>query len=826
MAQGNWTAARQSLFKIVHKDTLNVEAEILLSRWFFSNRNPNGNIDSAYKYCQAAIASFRMLAPKQKEKLKPTDSVVIVLLQVKIDSAAFDRAKQVNTEKAYNDFLSGYPLTSHRVVATELRDESAFLEVLRKNSFQSFQEYIQRYPKSHRAKEAKTRYERLLFETRTGDRKLKSYESFVKDYPKSPFRFESERNIFAVLTANGASANFKKFIHDHPANSFTSFARDILFHVSRENEERFPEEFLTDSLKNVLSLNRLPWVPVYKNGKYGFIDSEGKETLPLRFESVEENYKCGSVTEDILMTSEGLVSRSGRNLSGLKFFKDLGYGFLKLTDSCGARVMHKSGRMVLNDCWQDVAVLDGRFLLMKKDDLTGIGTLSGRILLAPQFNTVELVGEVFVLDRMGKKSLCTTAQLASVVDGNPLTETFVFDEVKSVGNGMIQVRNGSLEGIVNSNLHYEIPLAIQQLVFTPFGLVRKVNDQFVFSAFPELSQTSWDKYSHYHQWLRLRSSSGEKLFDTHSKKIIEHQPDSLWFENGLAFARLRDSIHIHINTTNRLSIAKDAKVFFIKSPDSIRYFFIEQKNKKIVFNIASGTKLFATDYDYLESLDLEYFLVTRKNKKGLLSQSGKIILPAEYDALILNHGLLSLYKDKKFGLLDLVRKGMIKPTFEKNIMSMDSSTLIAYQNGYYGLIDWQAKPLTGFEFEEIQRWNKDMIWVKKDFEWVLFDFRKQRKILTRIKSFQVIKNAADEMVALVKQDNFFGVVSSSRGIIIAPSFSFVMNLGTEEEPVYFTSKEVEEAGIVVVIYYDKNGKLLRKQVYEDEEYSRIVCPQD
>jgi hypothetical protein len=30
----------------------------------------------------------------------------------------------------------------------------------------------------------------------------------------------------------------------------------------------------------------------------------------------------------------------------------------------------------------------------------------------------------------------------------------------------------------------------------------------------------------------------------------------------------------------------------------------------------------------------------------------------------------------------------------------------------------------------------------------------------------------------------------------------------------------------VVIYYDKDGRLLRKQVYEDEEYAHIICLED
>jgi hypothetical protein len=42
-------------------------------------------------------------------------------------------------------------------------------------------------------------------------------------------------------------------------------------------------------------------------------------------------------------------------------------------------------------------------------------------------------------------------------------------------------------------------------------------------------------------------------------------------------------------------------------------------------------------------------------------------------------------------------------------------------------------------------------------------------------------------------------------------------------PLYFTEKQVEEAGIYVVIYYDKDGRQLRKQVFETDEYEKIYC---
>jgi hypothetical protein len=36
---------------------------------------------------------------------------------------------------------------------------------------------------------------------------------------------------------------------------------------------------------------------------------------------------------------------------------------------------------------------------------------------------------------------------------------------------------------------------------------------------------------------------------------------------------------------------------------------------------------------------------------------------------------------------------------------------------------------------------------------------------------------------------------------------------------------VEEASVFVVIYYDRNGKFLRREVYQEaDDYEKIYCP--
>jgi hypothetical protein len=108
-----------------------------------------------------AMEDFQLSSFKQRERLKrfPIDSAILVGYREQIDSAAFERAKTINTEKGYLDFLRSFPLATQRSQAEELRDESAYLDALKENTYQAFSAYITKYPNASRVADASKRYE-------------------------------------------------------------------------------------------------------------------------------------------------------------------------------------------------------------------------------------------------------------------------------------------------------------------------------------------------------------------------------------------------------------------------------------------------------------------------------------------------------------------------------------------------------------------------------------------------------------------------------------------------------------------------------------------
>jgi tetratricopeptide (TPR) repeat protein len=830
MQKGKWRSARESLQKALRKDSLNAEARFLFAAFYFSTENPERNIDSSYHYAVEALRDYSLLTGKEKERLMryPLDSIILVNFRMRIDSAAFERAKATNTESACESFLKAFPLAKEGPSAVELRNEIAFIEALKVNTYESFQKYFQKYPSSGRAEEARKRYERLLFEDKTKGGRLKDYTSFFNHYPESPYRVEAERHVFEIMTASGKISSFMEFISSFPDSRFREKAEAVLFHLKMDEEGN--DAGLNDSLKNVLKNNQGFLVPVLQNGKFGFIDDRGSERISPRFDSIPQEYRCGNIRTDYVIADGSVMSRSGKILvkGPALGIIDVGFGFLKANIGGCWRMYHKSGFTVPEGCPSDVKLIGHSFIAWQTGGKWGLVSLLGRALTPSLFDDIFAVDDVVVFVRSGKKTMVTLQEVASLADQQPFPTSRVFDDVRRIGPNQYVVTNGSLEGILDGSLGFVLPLDRQQVLEAKAGgfILRKEQHYRLEHIASGLEAGEYDNVLFYGPWIRLTSLSREQLFQLPEEKMIIPEADSIWFQNNLAFVRRNDSLSVIFKSGTMLDFSASEGVTFLKSVDSTNYFIIKEKNKRSVFDAVSGDKLFSFDFDEAEYLGQGLFLVTRNNKKGVINNSGKIVLPVEYSAIVpAGHHVVSIYKDKKFGAFNLKSKKLLKPAFDRNIMVIPPDKLVAYKDQGYGFITWDFKSTSPFEFEEIRPWNDSSFLVKKNFQWLIFQLPSARIGVQGIKDYHVVSDSPHEKIVIVHRENHYGIMSNVRGEILPATFSDIINVGSEDNPLYFAEKKIEEAGIEVVIYYDARGKLLRKQVYEEEDYERIVCDQ-
>jgi hypothetical protein len=113
--------------------------------------------------------------------------------------------------------------------------------------------------------------------------------------------------------------------------------------------------------------------------------------------------------------------------------------------------------------------------------------------------------------------------------------------------------------------------------------------------------------------------------------------------------------------------------------------------------------------------------------------------------------------------------------------------------------------------------------VRIENEWILHDIGTETAIYEGMKTYEFLTDTPEEKRILVETESGKGIYSSTKGELLEPSFNEIIQLGTEEEPIYFAVKIVTEANIYVVIYYDGNGNKLFTQTYQQNEYSAITC---
>lgn len=766
---------------------------------------------------------FHIAPPKERDRLKkiPIDSLALTALGVRIDSLAFAYAKKINTPEAYAYFIQRFPQARQQVEARELEQEVSFLEALKVNSPESFRQFLDRFPHAMRTEEAQTRYDRLIFQQATKNGTLAEYEQFSRHYPSSPFRTLADQKLFEARTANGTPDAFEQFIRTYPSNHFgpralriLAFLTDTLAHAGSP---------WVDSLTSLMRLQEEPWLPFRKNGLYGFMNTAGQERLPARFRGIAEEYRCGPIADIFLKTSEGLVDRHGQLVSdSIADVAEVGMGFVKVGQAQHYRLLHKSGYWLLHDRVEEAKPIFRQFLAIRQEGRWSLLALNGKV-LTHGWDDISTASSLLVFTRLGKKTVCRPDDVIAARD-NTFPRSLVFDEVKMVRSNRLLVINGALEGLLDDSLRFVLPFARQVIELAPFGMVARAEQRVTLTEVSaELDGKTWNRIQHRGKWLLLQDSYDTRLYDLALHRFFPGTVDSLSWEGDIPLIHRSDSLVMAISAHQRIRLLPTERVVLIR-PDPARYFYTMAKGKATVYELTTGKRLFTMALDEVEYSGDGLFLVTLRKKKGLVTETGRWQLPAEHDAIVrTREGHFSLLKNGKFGVFDPATQTRVPARFDRNLQPLGGSIWLAFEAGFFGLVDRAGKPLGAFEYNEVIPTGADRCWVKRQGQWQLLNPQTGQRLLDRVKRFERLAVSKNEAYWLFVQDNYMGVVATHSGVLIPCSFTDIKNVGRSDRPVFFTEKYIEEADIYIVIYYDRHGSFLRKQVYEKDEYEQIYC---
>lgn len=818
------------LQKALANDSARVEPEYLLAQYYTAPGNEDYQLDSAYRHIKRAISLWKALTPKERLHLQrfPIDSVRLMKFRGEIEKAAFEEAKKSNSEDTLNHFISYYAGSSIQEAAIELRNAIAFQSATQANTPDAFQEFIRKYPESSSAGQAREKYDYLIFQQGTKDRNIAAYSAYLQANPASPYRREVERNIFEIATADGAPSSFISFLGQYPDSYFAGRATDLLFHVlPEERRAQFPAIFKSDSLKRVQALDSTFLIPFLQKGRFGFMDQRGHVVVEPTLETIDESYLCGNIADDLIALASKVISRDGKSVFNeeVTSLDEIGAGFLLAGQRGGNIVLHKSGFVFPEMGVDDARLISGQLLALQKNGLWGLFTLAGRKLLSFECQDISAIDDVIVLQTNDRFTLSTIASLAAMANNQKGRFTDAFDEVRKISSSKIWVREKKYEGVLDQKLEIFVPMDTHKIVPAHFGLVAiSEAGHSTVNEFGERSDT-FSQVQVVNPWVTVKNSSGWMLYDPLQRMAKSIPYDSIAVHGSFAVGVTKGGleIHAHRNPGNVIIVPPQDKIEYLQANDTLAYLLLLKDKKSSVYN-NRGIKMFTVSYNKIQSAGAGLFIVSNKEKKGLINETGKVLLPMEYDAIgNAVNGSVSVLKSMKFGLYDYNSRKLIKPEYEKNIARYSKEILTVFKDGLWGFATADNKLLSKIAYQEIIAWTDSVALVKQENEFLFLDVFTGKPLMEKIRSFTIIRNEPGDRLFIIRQQEEMGVKSSKSGWAIPLKFSDVVNVGSADNPVFFTEKHVQEASLFVVMYYNTGGQLIRREIYEQDEYDHIYC---
>ncbi|MEO5977256.1 MAG: hypothetical protein ABIS36_16785 [Chryseolinea sp.] len=821
--KGKWEKAYAQLHQAMRKDTTNIALSYGWATYFFSDNNPRYHLDSANLYARKALRDLVNLSARQRGKPKrfASDSLILTTLSTQIDSIAAVRARVDNSTGAYQHFIENFNNASQFSEIVTLRDESAYRDTQHLGTEQAYDHFIKSFPQAKQLAQAIVRYESLHYKSMTHDNRLVSFRRYLVENPTGHHRLEAEQEIFEILTADGSPDAYGSYLNskDHPCEKR---AQNILFHLSQPRETPYK---WGDSLQNILDSPIRYLVPFLKNRKFGFMDQAGRAVINASEKALGENYLCGNITDDILISDGKIIALNGTVVydKAVDDIEDIGSGFLIVNEKDCNKLIHKSGFEVSTPCFDNARIING-FIALRKSSKWSLYTLTGRMLMPYHWDIISSIGSVLVFIKDGNYKLMTPEEVATYAEGEkrlPNTDT---EEIAGWKGQRIWTKQGDKESVLSYAMDTLLTVRNRSISETGFGaIVKDITGVQVFGKIG-ISSDTFQAVQPGKNFSIVKQAGRWFVYNPSKLIKVSHDFDTLSFIDRFLVGKRKDSVEFIFPGSAKIRFKGTVRYESVNGRDSSAFLLIESNGKKILYD-QKGNKLFACPYDRVEYIGQHLFTVRKNSKSGVIDVKGKLIVPVEMDAIgSLQGNSISILKNAKFGLLNTTTRKLIPTQYSKNLTSYNQNLLVGFKNANYALVNWDNKSTNSMSFEEVKYWNDSSALIRRGGSWMIIDLRQENVLVDDIRQLTFVNDTPAEKLAIARVGSAYGVIHNSRGVLLPFSFTDIVNVGSPAEPLYFTEKHVEEASIYVVTYYESTGKAVRKEVYDQDEYERIYCP--
>jgi hypothetical protein len=862
--------AKERVEKLRAKDTFQLAALYLNSLYFLDSANRKFQIDSAYLLTNKVLDKYahaNSTDKTQKEHLTELAEAGLTaqkafLQKQKIEQDYFHHtATKDNTVFGWQIYLQKFPTSPQATQATENRNALAFEFAQKENTFQAYKIFIDKYPQAKQVAQAKQNYEKRLYETQTADGKIESYEKFVRNYPNTPFKAEIDDKIYNLFIKDFGIETYKNFLIKYPDNQHTAKAWAWIWYLTPE-KDNFLKVYPDFPAKNfVRQYTKSIKTPLYavleKNNKMSMIDNEGNVLINTPFELLAEEDRCKVIEKYMLVggvgEKAGAVDRLGNLVLPFEYdyLEYVGKGvFIAEKDKKQGAVF--AGLQVENNentsstpnqtahfevipCeWEELeAVAENQLLKYKKGQKYGLFFYNGiKLLEAAYDNISKFRGELYRKAQQNKQEVNLELPFSQYEMSHKVFPKVKYGESVGIynldGTALMKADKKQIQEIAKGWLVQE---------HENFWQLYLLNGQPLGENYDAiLPQQQTENYVTSNYGFTLKKNQKQGIADKDFKVIFSPVYDKVqWLNSQILLLTQGNKTFVATidGKLTEITNAKDLSILplqTINDQNKLLLLVTHKKNKKQGVMNTEGKYVLPLKYDNLQATANNLLIFTQNKQKGLINLDAKVILPAKYTQINFTNNAYSLIdKKKKFGLYVFRNKKFLIEPINPDILLPYSDSLLALINQKgtaLTLADSKGKPLLKDVFSKIEYWTDSVAMVKlANGGWKLYDLVKRKYIGDAFDDFKYLIKNKQEKVLITYRGRGFGLLSNRRGNLIPEDYSFLLNIGTDENPFYFVEVYVSQAELHVILYMDKDGKVVRKQTVSHTDYEKISCEQ-
>ena len=629
-----------------------------LSIIYSLNNNPFYNLDSARKYVLLSDSAFQLCSAKQKGYFLQlgVNDLTIQAQKDSICNKAFRQVEWSASVEAFNGYMLHYAFCGRQIELVLMRNALAYKKTQIINTAAAYRNFIKDYPQSAEADEALKKLNERLFIENTSDGQLDSYIRFLDDFPQSPYRKEAEKAIYVLSTPDKSIEQLHDFVKKYPSNIYTEEAWRLIYKKYMKDFDEsvydnfkrlFPDYPYKDELQADYQLFKAFYIPVIIDNKFGYINENGTVKIKGQF-------------DDAGYFNEGLAAVERKEK----------FGFID-----------KSGRVAIDFQFDDAEAFAGNCAVVRLGQFYGLINRRGEYIIKPQYS--ELSEPV--------EGICLALQneLWGFVskDGHVISEC-KFDYAETFRNGIAIVGIEDKFGLLNVTGSLYTGLQYDQFFFLSDSiLAARLGNNWGTTDFrgQPVSGFKFDALGAMkcnRALFAIKSKCG--FINEYGRVEIpavfqynESMLESTQYTSGFILLKQRNKRVLITDKGDRINLSAYDEIGL--PGDSLipvrklqKWGFADRSGKLVIPCIyqqvtgdvngaaivkpagkkfgAIGIKgewILNPEYEQI-TVNLNYFQVVKDGRKGLITITGKVIIPASCDVIeILNDDFIELTKDNR-----------------------------------------------------------------------------------------------------------------------------------------------------------------------------------